>query len=91
MDVLRRRRWKFVEWSSLLTVVADRDIYGGKSAVLELFFIAGLASYFIGTSKTYFSLRSNYMRSRRARGDRVGVLQWARFSATALVREYAGT
>jgi len=62
MDVLRRRRWKFVEWSSLLTVVVIEILSGGKSAVLELFFIAGLASYFIGTSKTYFSLRSNYMR-----------------------------
>jgi hypothetical protein len=62
MDVLRRRRWKFVEWSSLLTLLAIEILSGAKIAVLELISIAGLASYFIGTAKTYFSLRSNYMR-----------------------------
>jgi hypothetical protein len=62
MDVLRRRRWKPLEWSSLLIVVAIEILSGAKIAVLELFFMAGLAGYFTGTAKTYFSLRSKYFR-----------------------------
>jgi|ERR1035437_878439 hypothetical protein len=62
MDVLRRRPWKFAEWSSILTLIAIEILSGAKSSVMVLFGIAGLASYFIGTSKTYFSLRSNYFR-----------------------------
>ncbi len=63
MDVLHRRQWRFVDGLSLLALLAIQVLNGGKSMVLVLFCMAGLASYFIGTAKTYFSLRSNYMRA----------------------------
>jgi hypothetical protein len=58
IDLLRRRRWMFAEWMSLLVVVTIELLSGAKIAVLEIFFIAGLASYFMGTHRRFFSLRS---------------------------------
>jgi hypothetical protein len=58
VDLLRFRRWMFAEWMSLLITVTIELLSGAKIAVLEIFFIAGLASYFMGTHRRFFSLRS---------------------------------
>ncbi len=63
IDVLRRRRWRFAEWLSLVTVVLIELMSGAKIAVLEIFFVAGLASYYLGTAGQLFSIRSKYFRA----------------------------
>jgi hypothetical protein len=63
MDVLRRRRWILAEWASLLILLVIEILSGAKIAVLQLFFIAGLACYFTGTAKAFFTLKSKYFRN----------------------------
>ena len=62
IDQLRRRRWKVAEWSLASAVLAIEVLSGAKIAVLQLFFIAGLASYYNGTARRYFSLKSRFFR-----------------------------
>ncbi len=62
MDVLRRRRWKFVEWSSLLTVVVIEILKRKKKCGSGVILHSRPCKLFHRNSKTYFSLRSNYMR-----------------------------
>jgi hypothetical protein len=62
IDQLRRRRWKAADWGVASAVLAIQVLSGAKIAVLQLFFIAGLESYFNGTARQYFSLRSRFFR-----------------------------
>jgi hypothetical protein len=62
IDLLRRRRWKASEWGVAFAVLAIEVLSGAKIAVLQLFFIAGLTSYFNGTVRKYFSVKSRLFR-----------------------------
>ena len=58
MDIARRRSWRFSEWGTLAIVAVIEILSGAKIAVLEIFFLAGLASYFMGSERLFFSFKS---------------------------------